>query len=162
MRYNKIRKMDISNGPGVRVSIFTQGCTRHCKGCFNPETWSLSEGKEFDNSTVDKIIDLCSKPQIRGISILGGEPLLPENFEQLKTFTDLFTSVFPDKDIWIWTGYEFQDILDWLVQLKWDYVVCGPYVEELRDPSLMYRGSSNQRIFHRTIDSIEDVTEQFK
>lgn len=162
MRYCKIRKMDISNGPGIRVSIFTQGCEQHCKGCFNPETWRLDAGEEVTDKVVNKLIDLCNKPEIKGISILGGEPLLECNISSLIHITTLFRAIFPDKDIWIWTGFEFQDVLRQLSQLEFDYAVTGPYIEELRDPTLKYRGSSNQRIIYRSSDSIEDVTEQFK
>ena len=81
MRYNLIRKMDISNGPGVRVSIFMQGCQFHCKNCFNPETWDFEGGKEFTDDTINKVLDLCDKNEIKGLSILGGEPMNPVNIE---------------------------------------------------------------------------------
>jgi len=81
MRYNKIRKMDIANGPGIRVSIFMQGCTFHCKNCFNPETHDFEGGKEFTNETIDRVLELCNNETVEGLSILGGEPLHPRNIE---------------------------------------------------------------------------------
>ena len=81
MRYNLIRKMDISNGPGVRVSIFMQGCHFHCKNCFNPETWNFEGGKEFNDNTINKVLELCNKDEVKGLSILGGEPMHPNNIE---------------------------------------------------------------------------------
>lgn len=161
MRYNKIRKMDISNGPGVRVSIFTQGCDKHCPGCFNPETWDRTLGEEVTDDKITEILKLCQRPEIKGLSILGGEPLLDCNMQMLKHLTKLFRITFPQKDIWIWTGFEFQEVLSQLNQIEFDYAVCGPYIADLRDPRLKFRGSSNQRIIQRTINSIEDVTYKF-
>lgn len=151
MRYNKIRKMDISNGEGVRVSIFVQGCHFHCKGCFNPETWSFEAGKEFTSQTLKKLLDLCLKDTVKGLSILGGEPLNEENFigvlEIVKEFRN--KEKLKNKDIWLWTGYEIEDILSSEKKkeiLKYlDYVVCGQFIEEEKNLKLKWAGSNNQR-----------------
>ena len=151
MRYNKIRKMDISNGEGVRVSIFVQGCHFHCKGCFNPETWSFEAGKEFTSQTFKTLLDLCLKDTVKGLSILGGEPLNEENFigvlEIVKEFRN--KEKLKNKDIWLWTGYEIEDILSSEKKkeiLKYlDYVVCGQFIEEEKNLKLKWAGSNNQR-----------------
>lgn len=151
MRYNKIRKMDISNGEGVRVSIFVQGCHFHCKGCFNPETWNFEGGKEFTSQTLKTLLDLCSKDTVKGLSILGGEPLNEENFigvlEIVKEFRN--KEKLKNKDIWLWTGYEIEDILSSEKKkeiLKYlDYVVCGQFIEEEKNLKLKWAGSNNQR-----------------
>lgn len=151
MRYNKIRKMDISNGEGVRVSIFVQGCHFHCKGCFNPETWSFEAGKEFTSQTLKTLLDLCLKDTVKGLSILGGEPLNEENFigvlEIVKEFRN--KEKLENKDIWLWTGYEIEDILSSEKKkeiLKYlDYVVCGQFIEEEKNLKLKWAGSNNQR-----------------
>ena len=151
MRYNKIRKMDISNGEGVRVSIFVQGCHFHCKGCFNPETWSFEAGKEFTSQTLKTLLDLCLKDTVKGLSILGGEPLNEENFigvlEIVKEFRN--KEKLKNKDIWLWTGYEIEDILSSEKKkeiLKYlDYIVCGQFIEKERNLKLKWAGSNNQR-----------------
>ena len=99
MRYNKIRKMDISNGPGVRVSIFEQGCTFNCKECFNPETHDFNGGEEFNQETIDRVLELCQNENIKGLSILGGEPLHPKNIEGTTELAKAFKDKFPNKDL---------------------------------------------------------------
>ena len=151
MRYNKIRKMDISNGEGVRVSIFVQGCHFHCKNCFNPETWDFEGGKEFTSQTLTLLLYLCSNPTRKGLSILGGEPLNDENYsgvlEIVKTFKQNENT--KNKDIWLWTGYEIEDILNDKSKkeiLKYlDYVICGQFIEEQKNLRLKWAGSKNQR-----------------
>ena len=108
MRYNKIRKMDISNGPGVRVSIFTQGCAFNCKNCFNPETHDFTAGNEFTKDTENKIFELCDKDYIEGLSILGGEPLHPKNIEGTTKLAKEFKEKYPNKDLWMWTGFNYE------------------------------------------------------
>lgn len=97
MRYNLIRKMDISNGPGVRVSIFMQGCPFHCKNCFNPETWDFEGGKEFTQETIDKVLELSNKNEVKGLSILGGEPMAPTNVEGTAKLAKAFKEKYPEK-----------------------------------------------------------------
>lgn len=147
MRYNKIRKMDISNGPGVRVSVFMQGCTFNCKNCFNPETHDFKGGKEFTNEVIEKIIDLCSKDYVVGLSILGGEPMHPLNIESTTKLAKAFKEKYPSKTIWSWTGFLFdRDLKDKEVLKYIDVLVDGQYKDELHDFRLKWRGSSNQRV----------------
>ncbi len=147
MRYNKIRKMDISNGPGVRVSIFFQGCHFHCEGCFNEETWDFNGGKEFNDDVINHVIDLCNKEHISGLSILGGEPLNPKNIEGVTKLVKTFKEHYPNKTIWLWSGYLFdeyiydKDIVNYL-----DVVVDGQFKIKLSNPLLKYKGSFNQRV----------------
>ena len=146
MRYNLIRKMDISNGPGVRVSIFMQGCAFHCKNCFNPETWDFKGGKEFTDETIEKVLDLCNKDQVKGLSILGGEPMHPTNIDGTTKLAKAFKEKYPNKDIWTWSGFRFEDLKDKKVLDYIDVLVDGTYKDELHDPTLKWRGSSNQRV----------------
>ena len=147
MRYNKIRKMDISNGPGVRVSIFEQGCAFNCKECFNPETHDFNGGEEFNQETIDRVLELCQNENIKGLSILGGEPLHPKNIEGTTELAKAFKDKFPNKDLWIWSGFKYDEELKNKEILKYtDVLVDGQYVDELRNPKLKWCGSSNQRV----------------
>lgn len=147
MRYNKIRKMDISNGPGVRVSIFTQGCAFNCKNCFNPETHDFTAGKEFTDETMNKILDLCDNDNIEGLSILGGEPMHPKNIEGTTKLAKAFKERFPNKNLWAWSGYKFDEyIKDKDVCKYLDVIVDGQFVDEKKDLTLKWRGSKNQRV----------------
>ncbi len=147
MRYNKIRKMDISNGPGVRVSIFMQGCTFNCKECFNPETHDFNGGKEFNDNVIQEVLELCKDDSIVGLSILGGEPMHPNNIEGTTKLAKEFKEKYPNKTIWTWTGFLFdRDLKDKEVLKYIDVLVDGQFVEELKDPRLKYSGSSNQRV----------------
>lgn len=147
MRYNLIREMDISNGPGVRVSIFMQGCSFHCKNCFNPETWDFEGGKEFTDETIENILNLCDKEYIKGLSILGGEPMHPNNIEATTKLAKAFKNKYPEKNLWVWSGFKFEEDLKDKEALKYiDTLVDGTYNDELRNPKLKWKGSSNQRV----------------
>ena len=147
MRYNKIRQMDISNGPGVRVSIFMQGCVFNCKNCFNPDTHDFKGGKEFTDQVIEDVLELCEKDHIEGLSILGGEPMHPKNIEGTTLLAKRFKEKFPNKTIWSWTGYKFEDyIKDKEIVNYLDVLVDGQFVDELRNPMLKWKGSSNQRV----------------
>lgn len=146
MRYNRIRKMDISNGPGIRVSIFMQGCSFHCKDCFNSETWDFKAGKEFNDEVINKVLDLASLPHIVGLSILGGEPMHPNNREGTIKLAKAFKKRYPNKDIWVWSGYLFDELKDIEGLSYIDTLVDGRFVLEKANPTLKFRGSSNQRI----------------
>ncbi len=147
MRYNKIRKMDIANGPGVRVSIFMQGCCFNCKNCFNPETHDFNGGKEFSDETIEHILSISDKEFIKGLSILGGEPMHPKNIDGSGKLAKVFKTRFPEKTVWVWTGFLFDRDLKDKEALKYvDVLVDGQFVEELKNPLLKFRGSSNQRI----------------
>lgn len=141
--------MDISNGPGVRVSIFMQGCAFHCKNCFNPETWDFKTGKEFTDETIEKIIKLAEKDYVVGLSILGGEPMHPNNIEGTTQLAKRFKKSFPNKTVWCWSGFLFdRDLKDKEVLKYIDVLVDGRYVDELHDFKLKWRGSSNQRVIN--------------
>ena len=156
MRYNKIRKMDIANGPGVRVSVFMQGCEFHCPECFNKETWDFKGGEELTDEIIEEIIELCGKKHIQGLSILGGEPMHPTNIEGTKKLAKAFKEKFPDKNVWVWSGYKFEDYLSKQDATKYiDVIVDGQFVNELRNPKLSFKGSSNQR----TIDVKKSLEE---
>lgn len=147
MRYNKIRKMDISNGPGVRVSVFMQGCTFNCKNCFNPETHDFNGGKELTEDVINYIIDLANIDYIKGLSILGGEPLHPKNIDASTRLAKKFKEIYPKKTIWVWTGFNYENNLQDKEILNYiDFLVDGQFVEEKKNPKLKYAGSSNQRV----------------
>lgn len=147
MRYNKVRKMDIANGPGVRVSIFMQGCIFHCKNCFNPETHDFNGGKEFTDNTINKVLELCGNENIEGLSILGGEPMHPTNIQGTTKLAKAFKEKYPQKNLWIWTGFLFDKDLKNEEVLKYvDVLVDGQYIDELHNPTLKWKGSSNQRV----------------
>ena len=146
MRYNLIRKMDISNGPGVRVSIFMQGCQFHCKNCFNQETWDFNGGEEFTDDTIKKVLDLCDKSEVKGLSILGGEPMNPTNIEGTTKLAKAFKEKYPEKNIWTWSGYRYEDLKDKEVMKYIDVLVDGNYKDELHNPTLKWKGSENQRV----------------
>ena len=147
MRYNTIRKMDISNGPGVRVSIFMQGCAFHCKNCFNAETWDFNGGKEFNDDTIKTVLDLGGQEHIKGLSILGGEPMHPSNIDGTLKLAKAFKEKYPDKTVWAWTGFKFdKDLKDKEVMKYIDVLVDGQYMDELHSPILKWKGSSNQRV----------------
>lgn len=147
MRYNKIRKMDVSNGPGVRVSIFMQGCTFNCKNCFNPETHDFNGGLEFTEKIIQKILSLADHEYIAGLSILGGEPMHPNNIDGTMMLAKAFKERYPKKNIWVWTGFLFDKGLENQEVLKYiDVLIDGVYKDELYNPMLKWRGSENQRV----------------
>ena len=156
MNYAKIKWYDISNGPGVRVSLYVSGCRNHCKNCFNPETWDFNYGEKFTADTEESILKGMDKDYIKGFTLLGGDPFAPENAEILAPFMEKMRKRFPKKSLWCFTGYDFEaDLLtgkkgdaDTVMRILkcLDVLVDGKFVEELKDLSLLFRGSSNQRI----------------
>ena len=146
MRYHKIRKMDIADGPGVRVSIFLQGCTFNCKNCFNPETHDFKGGEEFTDETIEEVLNLCDKEFITGLSILGGEPMHPLNIKGTIKLAKAFKEKYPDKTIWSWSGFLIDNIVDKEILNYLDVLVDGQYVDELHNPTLKWCGSENQRV----------------
>lgn len=158
MNYGSIRKTDIANGVGVRVSLFVSGCTHHCKGCFNPETWNFEYGKPFTKETEDEIIAALKPSFVQGLTLLGGEPLEPQNQTVLLPFLEKLKEIYPDKNIWCYTGYTLEkDLLfgaksrarceetDALLR-HIDVLVDGEFQIDKKDIRLKFRGSSNQRI----------------
>ncbi|MBQ9664598.1 MAG: anaerobic ribonucleoside-triphosphate reductase activating protein [Oscillospiraceae bacterium] len=146
MNYGAIKKTDIANGPGVRVSLFVSGCRNHCSGCFQPETWDFNYGEPFTKETENEIIKALSPSWIQGLSVLGGDPMEPENQKALLPFLRRIKEMLPDKDIWLYTGYLLRDIGTSPLLSYADVVVDGPFIEEEKDAGLSFRGSRNQRI----------------
>lgn len=149
MKYGRIKKTDIANGPGVRVSLFVSGCRNHCKGCFQPETWDFNYGEEYDGvNTANDIVKALTPDYISGLSILGGDPMEPENIDEVTSLCYIVKLLFPNKTIWLYTGYTWEDIrIRYPEILNYiDVLVDGPFIEDLKDISLAFRGSSNQRI----------------
>ena len=156
MYYGNIKKRDIANGIGVRVTLFVSGCTHHCKGCFQPETWSFSYGQPFTRETEEQLLSLLRPSHIRGLTLLGGEPFEPDNQRALLPFLKRLRAELPDKDIWCYSGYTLDkellvpsrarcEVTDEMLSLI-DVLVDGEFVEEKRNISLKFRGSENQRL----------------
>lgn len=149
MNYAALKKFDIANGPGVRVSLFVSGCRHRCKNCFNREAWDFDYGKPFTRETVEEILTELDKDYIKGLSLLGGEPFEPENREALTELLKKAKERNPEKPVWCYTGFEFEKLTDTtaveMLSLI-DVLVDGKFVEELKSPDLIFRGSSNQRI----------------
>lgn len=151
MKFIKIKDNDIANGVGITMSLWTQGCPHHCKGCFNVETWDFNKGKEFTKSDLKYIFDNINKNDIhRDLSILGGEPLCPQNIEGVINLCKEFKRIYPNKKIYIWTGYTLEEFNDTQKSiLKYiDVIVDGKFIEEKRNLSLKLRGSENQRVIN--------------
>ena len=156
MKYATIKKMDIANGPGVRVSLFVSGCRHHCKGCFNEEAWDFNYGTEFTEDTISEIIEALKPNYITGLSLLGGEPFEKENQAALVELTNRVREVYPNKTIWAYSGFLFDKQIRDKMCTMWeetpkllknvDILVDGKFEEENKDPKLFFRGSSNQRI----------------
>lgn len=171
MRFASIRKLDISNGEGVGVSLFVQGCDRHCFNCFNPDTWDFNGGKEWTEEAKNKFIKLIDRPYINRISVLGGEPLAEQNLDEVLSLIKEIRISFPEKTIWLYTGYEWNQIMNIKITQPFfscqdleskiqnvlkrqeiikmcDVVVDGEYIDGQRDITLKWRGSSNQRVIN--------------
>lgn len=154
MNYAAIKKCDIANGEGVRISLFVSGCTHHCKGCFQPETWNFDYGNPFDETTEDELIKALEPDYIAGLTLLGGEPMEPENAKRLLPFVKRVRETYPSKNVWFYSGYLFEELMEReesrkLLELI-DVLVDGEFVEEQKNISLQFRGSENQRIIDVT------------
>lgn len=159
MYYGTIKPCDIANGIGVRVSLFVSGCRHCCKNCFNPETWSFSYGTHYTEETTQEILRLLEPPYIRGLTLIGGEPMEPENQRELLTLVQAVRNRFgKKKDIWCYTGCVLEtdlqtespyrcEVTDALLEVI-DVLVDGPFIEEQKSLTLPFRGSKNQRILH--------------
>jgi anaerobic ribonucleoside-triphosphate reductase activating protein len=160
MKYGDIKMCDSANGDGVRVSLFVSGCRNHCHGCFNEATWDFDYGKEFTEIEANEILEGCGRSYISGCTILGGDPMEPENQAALLPLLNRFKEMYPEKTLWIYTGYILErDLLpgqrkhvevvtDRILDLV-DTLVDGPFIQAQRDLSLRFRGSSNQRLLSR-------------
>ena len=164
MHYASIRKLDIANGDGVRVSLFVSGCRNRCKNCFQPETWDFEYGQIFDDGAEAQLLEALGPSYVDGLTLLGGEPFEPENQRVLARFLSRMRKSLPQKNVWCYTGYTLEQILDAAhphcecteeMLSNIDVLVDGRFVEELKDISLKFRGSSNQRIIDlpRTLES---------
>ncbi len=156
MYYGEIKDCDIANGEGVRISLFVSGCTNHCKGCFQPQTWDFCYGRPFTAETEAKLLSMLAPSYINGLTLLGGDPFEPENQRALLPFVRSVRAAYPRKTVWAFTGFTYEMLLtdgshprceatDELLSLL-DVLVDGPFVEKLHDISLRFRGSSNQRL----------------
>jgi anaerobic ribonucleoside-triphosphate reductase activating protein len=155
MHYSVIKPVDIADGVGVRVTLFVSGCTHHCKGCFQPQTWAFDYGQPYTKETEDQLISLLSPSYIRGLTLLGGEPMEPDNQRALLSLLRRVRAELPKKDIWCYSGYTLDEltglsrarceVTDELLSLI-DVLVDGEFVEEKRNISLKFRGSENQRL----------------
>ena len=156
MYYGNIKYCDIADGEGVRTTLFVSGCTHHCKGCFQPETWDFSYGEEFTGAVMEEILESLEPAYVDGLTVLGGEPFEPDNQRALVPFLEQVKARYPQKTIWSYTGDVYEDLIDpdsprrtevtdrMLACI--DVLVDGPFVEELKDITARFRGSSNQRI----------------
>lgn len=156
MNYSIIKDCDIANGPGVRVTLFVSGCTHHCEGCFNEETWDFQYGEPFTQKTADRILEMLAPDYIEGLTLLGGEPLEPVNRQALLPLLRIVKERYPKKNIWCYTGYLFEQDLLGNFCAQWekmgeflsyiDVIVDGRFLLAQKDISLPFRGSANQRI----------------
>ena len=153
MNYADINKVDIANGPGVRVSLFVSGCTRRCEGCFNPETWSFEFGSPFGEEETERILSFLDRDHIRGLSLLGGEPFEPANQGAVLELAERVRDRLPGKTIWCYTGYLYEELAgerigehSRAILERLDVLVDGPFVQEKKNVDLRFRGSTNQRI----------------
>lgn len=146
MNYLKITKDDLLNGEGVRVTLWVSGCSHHCKNCHNPETWNDREGQLFDSKAIEEISNELLKPYVAGLTLTGGDPLYPKNRETIGDLVKEVKRKFPNKNIWLWTGYKWGEIKD-LPFIKYiDVLIDGEFIQDLYSPNLMWRGSSNQNV----------------
>lgn len=157
MNYAAIKSYDIANGPGVRVSLFVSGCTHHCPGCFNPETWDFDYGEKYTEEIKEKVLELLRPDYISGLTILGGEPMEPKNMLDVADLISTAKRLYPDKTIWLYSGYTFEEldsptklamtnIIKENILRRLDILVDGPFIETQKDIGLLFRGSANQRI----------------
>lgn len=148
MNYIGLNKYDTANGPGIRVSLFVSGCTLCCKGCFNKESWKFNAGFPFTEQIKNEIVEELKNPWISGFSLLGGDPLEPKLHDDVLDLVKIIKQEVPNKDIWLWTGRIYENIINNDILKYIDVLIDGPFIQELKDPKLKYRGSKNQRIIN--------------
>lgn len=164
MRYSGIQRCEYINGNDIGVSLYIQGCSLHCPGCFNPETWDFDGGEEFTEEVYNKLVALLEKPYVMRFTVLGGEPLERYNWSELNRLLIRIRKEFPELDIWLYTGYDYEFLMELIDEwrIKWpnfndaymlesileqvNVLVAGPFIKELKDRSLVFKGSSNQEI----------------
>ena len=148
MNYHNITKCDMLNGDGIRVVLWVSGCKCHCPECQNPETWDLNSGILFDNEAKNELFEALDNDYIKGLTLSGGHPLESENLSTMCEICKEFKNKFPTKDIWLYTGYNWEDILNWEIIKYIDVLVDGRYIKDQRNVDLKWRGSSNQRVIN--------------
>lgn len=157
MNYAALKKTDIANGPGIRVSLFVSGCRRHCKNCFNPETWDFNYGNTFTEGTMKEILDALSKEYVEGFSLLGGEPFEKENRADVLYILQTIRKILPLKTIWCYSGFTFEELIDDAKSILQciDVLVDGEFMEDKKNLTLKFRGSENQRLIDikKTLES---------
>lgn len=165
MNYADIKQYDVANGPGVRVSVFVSGCTHYCKGCFNEEAWDFNYGKPFTEETIETVLEYMKPSYVKGLTVLGGEPMEPRNQPAVHALLKRVREVYPEKSIWLFSGYDYEkDILGRMweeipetreILTCLEVLVDGEFVEELKNLSLRFKGSSNQRtiLVQESLDS---------
>lgn len=147
MRYASIRNFDITNGEGIGIALFVQGCDFHCNGCFNSSTWDFTGGKEWDSKTEEQFIDLASKEYVERITILGGEPMHPVNRDSVLLLCRKLKEKYPNKKIWLYTGYTYETLMNECADLSnIDILIDGRFEKDLYDYKLKWKGSANQRV----------------
>ncbi len=146
MNYHNITKDDMLNGEGLRVVLWVAGCTHHCHNCHNPITWDITGGLEFDKAAEDELFEALNKKHISGITFSGGDPLHPFNREEVARLIKKVRETLPDKTIWLYTGYLYEEVKDFEGMPYLDVLIDGEFVESLKDERLHWVGSSNQRI----------------
>lgn len=163
MNYAEVLDCDVVNGKQVGISFFAQGCpSPHCEGCFNSIAWDFSGGKEFGEKQIEHFLSLVGREYIKRISILGGEPLCQQNVDDITALVKKCKDIYPDKQIWLWTGYSFDDISNYPILKYLDYVVDGKFLKDQKDLSIAFRGSKNQKIWEKQNDGTwQDRTEEF-
>lgn len=153
MRYAEVLDCDVANGKRVGVSIFIQGCPEpHCKGCFNSSAWEFTGGEELSDEKIENFYKMIDHSYIKRISILGGEPLCEQNIDEVTYLAQSCKERFPDKKIWVWSRYSFNDIFSCKIAKYIDYIVDGEFILEQKDLSLAFRGSANQKIWEKQED----------
>jgi anaerobic ribonucleoside-triphosphate reductase activating protein len=157
MNYATIKDYDIANGLGIRVSLFVSGCRNHCKGCFNKEAWDFNYGTPYTQETQQYILNFLSSSYIQGLSVLGGDPFEPENLPIITQLCKEAKMLYPNKDIWVYTGYLYEDIKHHEIFEYIDILVDGPFIEDLKDIRLKFRGSSNQRVINIKTNQLVEV-----
>lgn len=146
MNYHKITKTDVANGPGIRVVLWVSGCEHHCPGCHNPQTWDEKSGKIFNDDAKTELFKALDNPYIAGVTFSGGDPLHPNNIETVTALAQEIKEKFPEKNIWLYTGYDWEKIKECSIMKNIDVAVEGKFIQAQRNISLKWRGSSNQRV----------------
>ena len=146
MNYHNIYHCDMLNGNGLRVTLWVAGCEHHCANCHNPATWDINSGIPFDVAAMNELLDALNQDYISGLTLSGGDPMHIDNREEILRICDVVKQKFPKKNIWMYTGYTFEEIQDSPILQYIDVLVDGPYIEEQRDITMKFAGSKNQRL----------------